>query len=83
MNISNDQRNHDWSICLEDFKDDHEVVVLPCKNEHVYHINCISQWMQNNNSCPYDRQKIRVKDVARMNQLIKKRTSSFRKSISH
>ena len=76
-------RNHDWSIWLEDFQPDHNVVVLPCKTQHVYHIECISQWMQNNNSCPYDRQKIRARDIIKMNYYLKRRGSSFRKSISH
>ncbi|KAJ7982222.1 RING/U-box superfamily protein [Quillaja saponaria] len=38
------------SICLEDFEDGCEVTRTPCS--HVYHGDCIVNWLHNNNLCP-------------------------------
>ncbi|XP_040275547.1 RING finger protein 44-like [Bufo bufo] len=37
-------------ICLTDFTKGEQVTSLPCG--HIYHHACITQWLQNNRSCP-------------------------------
>ena len=37
-------------ICLEDFKNGENVINLPCI--HLFHKNCIKNWLKNQNSCP-------------------------------
>ncbi|KAJ7951666.1 putative RING/U-box superfamily protein [Quillaja saponaria] len=37
-------------ICLDDFVDGGEVIRMPCF--HLYHGNCIVNWLQKNNLCP-------------------------------
>ncbi|KAI4333115.1 hypothetical protein L6164_017960 [Bauhinia variegata] len=38
------------SICLEDFKVGSQVTRMPCL--HLYHRNCIVDWLRQTNSCP-------------------------------
>lgn len=38
------------SICLEDFTEEKENIILDCK--HIYHIDCISQWITKEPTCP-------------------------------
>lgn len=38
------------SICLEDFSEDKENIILECK--HIYHKDCIIEWINKDTSCP-------------------------------
>lgn len=38
------------SICLEDFSEEKEIIILDCK--HIYHNDCIIQWIYKDTSCP-------------------------------
>ena len=38
-------------ICMDSFYDQEMVKKLPCG--HIYHKDCLSQWMQTNNKCPF------------------------------
>jgi len=38
------------TICLEDFKEGIEVRSMPCN--HIFHKNCIDEWLHLRNSCP-------------------------------
>jgi len=44
-----DSNNDICSICLEKLKDD-KCVILNC--EHIYHKDCIKEWLKKNNNCP-------------------------------
>ena len=37
-------------ICLEDFKEGDDIIILPCI--HVFHKTCITDWLQSHNDCP-------------------------------
>ena len=37
-------------ICLEDFKNNDDTIILPCI--HIFHEECIKNWMKKNDSCP-------------------------------
>lgn len=46
------------AICLSDlFEPGEEVVRLNCKSEHVFHKQCIREWLKNHDTCPLDNQK--------------------------
>ncbi|KAK7311546.1 hypothetical protein RJT34_09763 [Clitoria ternatea] len=40
----------DCAICLTEFDQDTEVLQMPCK--HVYHEECLVQWLQTSHVCP-------------------------------
>ena len=44
------------SICLETFKEDEEIVILPCK--HGYHRDCLDPWLKMHSECPSCRAKL-------------------------
>ncbi|KAL7168256.1 hypothetical protein ACSBR2_038652 [Camellia fascicularis] len=46
------------SICLEDFSSRSEATRMPCS--HLYHIDCIFQWLGKDNSCPLCRYQISI-----------------------
>ncbi|CAN0854176.1 Putative RING-H2 finger protein ATL50, partial [Linum grandiflorum] len=48
----------DCSICLEEFKGEHECMVLTVCG-HIYHRYCIDLWLTNNNHCPVCRGSVR------------------------
>jgi hypothetical protein len=44
------------SICLDDYKEPSKVIQLECS--HLFHYNCIYEWIFNKNSCPICRKTI-------------------------
>jgi len=40
------------AICMIDFTDDDEIVPLPCNKAHVFHEECIAQWLKQKTTCP-------------------------------
>lgn len=44
------------SICLEEYHDSDEVLLLPCS--HLYHVPCIRAWFIHHNTCPLCKQSI-------------------------
>jgi hypothetical protein len=49
--------NKECSICLIDFEIDDSVVVLDC--HHIFHQNCILEWVTRKKDCPNCREKIK------------------------
>ncbi|KAI8910313.1 hypothetical protein EDD86DRAFT_237826, partial [Gorgonomyces haynaldii] len=51
-------KHRSCAICLEDFKmeDEKPIVRLPC--HHLYHKDCISQWLKNSATCPHCRYEL-------------------------
>ena len=37
-------------ICLDDFQENDEILSLPCV--HIYHAECIKEWLRKRNTCP-------------------------------
>ena len=48
------KKDSDCSICLEPFSKDKEIIILECK--HIYHTDCIVQWLNKDISCPLCRE---------------------------
>jgi len=40
------------SICLDEYEDGSEVVVMPCNGYHKFHKACICQWLESASTCP-------------------------------
>ena len=43
-------------ICMEEFQEKEKVKVLPCA--HIFHINCIKQWLLKQKTCPFCKSEI-------------------------
>ena len=43
-------------ICMEDFKNDEDVIYLPC--QHLFHKDCIYEWFKINDFCPICKLKL-------------------------
>ena len=44
-------KNDNCSICLNEYKNENEIIICPCS--HIYHSNCIGNWLLNySNLCP-------------------------------
>jgi len=44
------------SICIDEYKDDDDIIVLPCK--HYFHKNCVQEWLKEYNyKCPICRKE--------------------------
>lgn len=48
--LLNDNNDDDCTICLEEFNNDEEIVKLKCN--HLFHLKCIDDWIEKNQSCP-------------------------------
>ena len=46
------------SICLSAFKKGEELRLLPCPGTHIFHKECVDDWLKLNDSCPCCRQSI-------------------------
>lgn len=42
------------SICLADYEEGDDIVIIPCK--HIHHIHCLSRWLDQRQSCPMCKQ---------------------------
>jgi E3 ubiquitin-protein ligase DOA10 len=47
-------------ICMGDFELNQEVTPLPCDMRHVFHTECITQWMKTQTKCPLCKAEITV-----------------------
>ena len=50
-------------ICLEDFKNKDKAIILPCI--HLFHNNCIKNWLKKQNSCPICKFKLTGENMQR------------------
>ena len=48
--------NYQCIICMEEFEKNEKVNLLPCG--HIFHINCIKQWLLKQKSCPFCKSEI-------------------------
>ncbi|KAF9605621.1 hypothetical protein IFM89_017964 [Coptis chinensis] len=55
-----EQRNlFECAVCLNEFQEEEKLRILP-KCTHVFHIDCIDIWLQNNANCPLCRSSISI-----------------------
>ena len=48
--LFDNQSNNECCICLQEFISNEEIVELPCN--HIYHKQCIEEWLKVNRNCP-------------------------------
>lgn len=48
------------SICLDEFQMDltREIAELGCSNKHIFHLDCLSDWVKHKDFCPLCREPI-------------------------
>eukprot|EP00831_Metopus_contortus_P029455 TRINITY_DN24232_c0_g1_i4.p1 TRINITY_DN24232_c0_g1~~TRINITY_DN24232_c0_g1_i4.p1 ORF type:complete len:251 (+),score=37.83 TRINITY_DN24232_c0_g1_i4:44-796(+) len=51
------------TVCLADFKNGENVVILDCSERHVFHMDCIKSWLEKANVCPACRAPIIPQDI--------------------
>ena len=49
--------NFQCIICMEEFKEKEKIKLLPCG--HIFHPNCIKEWLMKQKSCPFCKSEIR------------------------
>ena len=49
-------KNYQCIICMEEFEKNEKVTLLPC--DHIFHSNCIEQWLLKQRSCPFCKSEI-------------------------
>jgi len=54
--ITSEHKGFHCSICVEDFREEENVLKLPC--DHLFHKKCIVPWSELHNSCPVCRRLI-------------------------
>ena len=62
-------------ICMEEYKEEDEVIELPCDTRHFFHAKCIYGWLEKNNCCPLGKKPITIEDLKKQ----KKETKNQRK----
>ena len=40
------------SICMIDFLENSDIIILPCDSKHYFHEECIKIWLEKNMKCP-------------------------------
>jgi hypothetical protein len=50
------KKYEDCRICLMKFENNENILILPCL--HIFHNNCIMNWLKNKKTCPLDNQNL-------------------------
>jgi hypothetical protein len=62
MIFADEDPEHECVICLDFFKESADVVQLPCAKSHIFHYECLKQWVErerwNQSKCPICRRPI-------------------------
>ena len=51
------------SIWYVPFEKEHNVINLPWSSKHIFHADCIGEWVKRNNTCPLCKTLITAKDI--------------------
>ncbi|CAD8189676.1 unnamed protein product [Paramecium octaurelia] len=50
--------NNDCAICMQSFQAKDQVIILSCSDKHVFHTDCIVDWLKLNTNCPLCRKQV-------------------------
>ncbi|KAL4456867.1 hypothetical protein ABPG74_014505 [Tetrahymena malaccensis] len=75
-------------ICLVEYEEDEEIIILPCNKKHHFHAKCIKQWVKINGVCPICKRDlkellIRLNDVNDENQQVEMQEVHQNQNIQH
>ena len=45
-------QNEECCICYENFTAEQDIIRLPCNEKHIFHAQCIGEWIGRNTICP-------------------------------
>lgn len=57
-----DQQHQLCSICYYNIKEEEQINLLPCK--HIFHCDCIKEWLLKEKNCPMCKQELQIQQVA-------------------
>ncbi|CAI8603060.1 unnamed protein product [Vicia faba] len=63
------RESSECAVCLNDFQQDEKLRIIPNCN-HVFHIDCIDVWLQNNANCPLCRTSISLTKGYHFDQML-------------
>ncbi|MED6148642.1 hypothetical protein PIB30_054906 [Stylosanthes scabra] len=66
------QSSCECAVCLNEFQEDEKLRIIP-NCSHVFHIDCIDVWLQNNANCPLCRTSISLTSRFDIDQLLNNR----------
>ncbi len=56
FNSNKYKKHEDCRICLMKFENNENILILPCL--HIFHMDCIINWLNNKKTCPLDNQNL-------------------------
>ena len=62
---TNEDTKYNCSICVSDFDKDESIKQLECN--HIFHSNCIGEWVKYKSECPCCRSYIQTTNECNMN----------------
>lgn len=50
-------------IWVDNFEKDQNIICLPCNKGHIFHDNCIGEWVRRNNTCPLCKAPVTIEAI--------------------
>ena len=64
--------HHECAICLSNFETNQKVIPLPCNKLHVFHEECIQQWISHQDICPLCKNPVTQEDCKELGRNFEK-----------
>ena len=70
--LNNNNEKYECSVCCEELQIGDKMAAFSCPGKHIFHENCILQWLKTNNNCVLCRHEIETVNPE-YNKILKKR----------